>query len=118
MQWGTNIPLVKKIPQKRSFFKTQAELEFITKLLFRRQNEWQGVYTCSSISPTTGFYDTSKLIAARLETVGKENRKLAEYLKSVKDYRGAAGSYSATGDNRFELPATVKVVEEDGFKKL
>lgn len=63
-------------------------------------------------------YDSLSLIKNALMKYGSDNLKISNYLKSVKNYSGAIGTYSATGDNRFELPATVKVVAKDGFKKL
>jgi len=63
-------------------------------------------------------YDTLSLIAAAVDKVGKDNLKIAGYLRNIKDYRGATGAYSATSDNRFNLPAAVKIVTKAGFKKL
>ena len=63
-------------------------------------------------------YDSIKLIAQAVEKSGPDNEKIALFLKSVKDYRGAAGVYSASGDNRFDLPATIKIVTAQGFEKL
>lgn len=39
-------------------------------------------------------------------------------LKTLKDFTGALGTYSATGDNRFTMPSEIKVVTKDGFKRL
>lgn len=41
-----------------------------------------------------------------------------EFLAQLKDFQGALGTYSSSGDNRFTLPAAVKEVTADGFKKL
>ena len=62
-------------------------------------------------------FDTMKLVAEGINKLGKDNKKIAGYLRTLENYRGAAGVYSARGDNRFELPATVKIVTEDGFEK-
>ncbi|MCC6954953.1 MAG: ABC transporter substrate-binding protein [Deltaproteobacteria bacterium] len=43
--------------------------------------------------------------------------KLRQYLHSVKDFTGASGVFSSTDDNRFTLPATVKVVTSNGFEE-
>lgn len=43
---------------------------------------------------------------------------LNRYFHEVQDYKGAMGVFSATSDNLFSLPATLKVVTEEGFKKL
>ncbi|MCB0324946.1 MAG: ABC transporter substrate-binding protein [Bdellovibrionales bacterium] len=58
-------------------------------------------------------YDAVMLIASAL----REQRRLNDYLHTLKEFSGALGTYSATGDNRFTLPATIKVVTEDGFEK-
>lgn len=63
-------------------------------------------------------YDTIQLIAQAVASVGPESAAVAEFLRTVKDYKGAAGTYSATGDGRFTLPVTVKTITEQGFEKL
>jgi ABC-type branched-subunit amino acid transport system substrate-binding protein len=67
---------------------------------------------------TANAFDTLNLLADGLSENDSDNDKLVEFLRGVKNYKGAAGVYSASGDNRFDLPATVKIVTEDGFKKL
>ena len=62
-------------------------------------------------------YDSLKLISAGFERYGADSTRIAEFLHSLKDYSGAAGQYSASGDNRFILPATIKIVTETGFEK-
>ncbi|MCB0358500.1 MAG: ABC transporter substrate-binding protein [Bdellovibrionales bacterium] len=62
-------------------------------------------------------HDAVKLVASALEK-GVDRGKINDYLRSVSNFSGAMGVYSATGDNRFSLPATVKVVTKDGFEKL
>ena len=47
----------------------------------------------------------------------RQKKPLDVFLASLKDFSGALGTYSATGDHRFTLPATVKVVTENGFVK-
>jgi branched-chain amino acid transport system substrate-binding protein len=42
----------------------------------------------------------------------------ADYLRTVKDFHGALGVYSATGDNRFSLPAALLKVTPNGFQPL
>ena len=63
-------------------------------------------------------YDSMQLIFSALEKVGDSSEGIAAYLANVENYVGAAGTYSSSGDNRFTLPATIKVVTKDGFKKL
>lgn len=47
----------------------------------------------------------------------KKKQPLEVYLENVKDFTGGMGTFSSTGDHRFTLPATVKVITEQGFKK-
>ena len=63
-------------------------------------------------------FDAVSLVLEAHNKNSDSTQKMASYLSSIKDFKGAAGVYSATGDNRFTLPAAVKVVMEDGFKKL
>lgn len=59
-------------------------------------------------------YDIVMLIAESI----RKREELNYFLHNVKDFNGALGTFSASGDNRFTLPATVKVVTKDGFEKL
>ena len=43
--------------------------------------------------------------------------KVNDALHTVKDFSGALGTFSSTDDNRFELPAVMKVITKDGFAK-
>jgi len=55
------------------------------------------------------------LILAKSKAAGRSSsQKIAADLHTLKDFTGALGTYSATGDNRFGLPAALKVVAEDG----
>lgn len=63
-------------------------------------------------------FDSVKLIAKGVNAYGNDNEKIVKFLSNVKDYSGALGVYSASGDNRFTLPATIKVVRKNGFEKL
>ena len=63
-------------------------------------------------------YDSLALVAFAAAAFNGNNLLIANHLRELKDYKGAVGLYSATGDNRFALPATLKVVTADGFKKL
>ena len=63
-------------------------------------------------------YDSfNMLIEAGLQNNLREI-EIAKYLASIKDYKGASGEYSATGDNRFTIPAAIKVVGKNGPLKL
>ena len=63
-------------------------------------------------------HDVVSLIAKAVETKRTSGEQLQDFLFSLRDFKGAMGEYSATGDNRFSLPAAVKVVTEKGFEKL
>jgi branched-chain amino acid transport system substrate-binding protein len=63
-------------------------------------------------------YDVINLFVKAFRKYGNDRSMYASFLANLADYQGAAGTYSATGDNRFTLPAAVKVVTMDGFKKL
>lgn len=69
------------------------------------------------IGAANGF-DTIQLIARSLAQVGPDNQKIAQILNTTKDHRGVLGTYSATGDNRFEVPAVLKIVTAEGFEAL
>lgn len=63
-------------------------------------------------------YDTINIIVDGLAKGTKDNVALSDHLNTLKDYAGAAGKYSATGDHRFSLPVAIKEVTADGFKKI
>jgi len=67
---------------------------------------------------TANAYDSLHLLAAGFRQYGKEGNALAQFLRELSDYEGAAGRYSSTGDGRFTLPAAVKVVTAEGFEKV
>ena len=63
-------------------------------------------------------YDAILLLAEALKQ-GKTGPALCQYLRTVKDFsKGAMGTYSASGDNRFTLPVAIKEVTATGFKTL
>lgn len=67
---------------------------------------------------TGNAYDTLRLLAASAALHGVNNDAMRSYLSSLKDYRGAAGKYSASGDNRFFLPAGLRVITVAGFERF
>ena len=62
-------------------------------------------------------YDVLNMLARAVRERGPEGPAVREWLRNVQDYDGALGRYSASGDNRFLLPAVVKVVREHGFER-
>ena len=57
-------------------------------------------------------YDAFALVAETIAKVGEDNQQIAGVLRNTKDFQGAWGTYSATGDGRFDLPAGVQIVPE------
>jgi hypothetical protein len=74
-------------------------------------------YPGASLIIAPNCHDLILMTAAGLRQTN-DKKTLSEFFHSIKDFRGAMGTYSATNDNRFTLPATVKVVTETGFEKL
>ena len=62
--------------------------------------------------------DRFHLLVEGYKRFGRDSEKITEYLSTFKDYHGASGTYSATGDQRFSLPAIIKVIQNNSFKKL
>jgi branched-chain amino acid transport system substrate-binding protein len=63
-------------------------------------------------------FDSVRLFADAVSAVGNDNRQICDFLRKVKNYKGAAGRYSSSGDNRFTLPAALKIVTAKGFERL
>lgn len=68
------------------------------------------------ITANNGFDAISLLATASRH--GTSGETVATFLRTVRDFIGASGKFSATGDNRFSLPAALKYVAQDGFKEL
>lgn len=71
----------------------------------------------ASLFAAANGYDTVLLLvaAAAKEPTSEGTRK---FLATLRDFSGALGTYSASGDNRFTLPAAVKEVTATGFRRL
>lgn len=80
-------------------------------------DEFRSRFPDSSLYGASNGYDIVLLLGAAVEK-GATRAQVNHFLHTVKDFKGALGTYSATTDNRFTLPAAVKVVTEDGFKKV
>lgn len=68
------------------------------------------------VTANNGF-DAVQLLSTASQS-SRSGEDVAKYLRTVRDFAGASGTFSATGDNRFSLAATLKVVLKDGFKEL
>ena len=63
-------------------------------------------------------HDAILLLADAVQKQLTSNTELQNYLYTLKDFSGAMGQFSATGDNRFSFPAVTKIVTDEGFRKL
>lgn len=80
-------------------------------------DEYQKRFPAASVFAAGNGHDALLLLAAAVEK-NPDSQAINSFLHGVKNFNGALGQFSATSDNRFTLPATVKVVTEHGFKKL
>ncbi len=71
----------------------------------------------ASLFAAANGYDTVLLLAEAAKR-DASSEGVRNFLQTLKDFSGALGRYSATGDNRFTLGAAVKEVTKDGFRKL
>lgn len=60
-------------------------------------------------------YDAAMLIAEALKSGGGREH-INTFLHTFRDFSGALGKYSATNDNRFTLPASVKQIRGESFE--
>ena len=63
-------------------------------------------------------YDAMQMIVAGLSDGRAGAREIADYLRSIKGFEGASGIYSASGDNRFTLPSTLRIIQNGEFHPL
>jgi branched-chain amino acid transport system substrate-binding protein len=80
-------------------------------------NEFKAKYPDSSLWGAANGHDAILLFAEALKTQ-TDSAGVNKFLHQVRDFSGALGTYSASGDNRFTLPAALKIVTRDGFKKV
>lgn len=80
-------------------------------------HEFTQKYPNASLFATGNSYDLVLLLAEALKH-GGTSKDVNSFLHSVKDFQGTLGTYSASGDNRFTLPAALKVVTKSGFETL
>lgn len=74
---------------------------------FQGRNPGSTMYTASNC------YDVVRLLfdASR---EGRDGNTIAKYLRGLRNYRAVSGTISATGDNRFSLPTTLKTIDGHG----
>jgi hypothetical protein len=44
--------------------------------------------------------------------IDRSGAAVANYFKNIAGYRGASGTISSSGDNRFKLPIGVKIIKD------
>ncbi len=76
---------------------------------------YQKRFPDASLYTAANGYDAIRLIAAAIED---DSRDINTFLHTVKDFHGALGVFSATDDNKFTLPASLKRVTGNGFEAL
>ncbi|HQH27740.1 MAG TPA: penicillin-binding protein activator [Oligoflexia bacterium] len=79
--------------------------------------KFQQHYPDSSLFGAANGYDLIFLLSAAREH-GTSAESVNFFLHNVKDFHGVLGTFSATGENSFTLPAMLKVVTHDGFAPL
>jgi ABC-type branched-subunit amino acid transport system substrate-binding protein len=82
---------------------------------FRRAFEQK--FPNSSQYTAANGHDAALLLGDAISK-GFDKSNLNKYLQNVKDFRGALGTFSSSGDQRFTLPAAIKVVRQSGFEKV
>jgi branched-chain amino acid transport system substrate-binding protein len=66
-----------------------------------------------SLYTASNCYDAVMLVAHATRS-GKSPDEVVAFLRSIKDYLAASGRVSATSDNRFLLPTTLKTINDKG----
>ncbi|MCB0332640.1 MAG: ABC transporter substrate-binding protein [Bdellovibrionales bacterium] len=80
-------------------------------------NEYEKRFPDDTFYSAPNGYDAIHIIAEGFAR-GGSRESVREFLHSVKDFPGVMGKISASGDNRFNLPAAIKLVTKDGFKLI
>lgn len=77
--------------------------------------EYKERFPGASFYGAANSFDAMIMIAAAFQAA-PSREGIGNYLRSVKNFKGILGTYSATGDGRFDLPAVIKEVTRDGFR--
>jgi len=78
---------------------------------------FQAKYPDSSLFGAGNGHDIV-LLLAKGSKKARRPAEIVSFLANLKDFSGAMGTYSSSGDNRFTLPAAIKEVRGDGFVTL
>lgn len=76
-------------------------------------NEFTTKYPGESYYTANQSYDIIRILADATKE-RKDGASIAQFLQNLKDYPTVSGVISATGDNRFTLPTTLKTLDEHG----
>ena len=79
--------------------------------------EYRSRFPKATIFSAGNCHDIVALLGDALSK-GRAPGEINQYMHQVKDFTGVMGTFSATGDNRFSLPATLKEVTKTGFREL
>lgn len=74
-------------------------------------DEYRKRFPGASTWAAANAHDIALLIGEALKT-GSSREHLRTFFHNVKDFTGATGTFSSSGDNRFTLPAEMRVVPE------
>jgi ABC-type branched-subunit amino acid transport system substrate-binding protein len=96
---------------EKAWFTTAADMEG------NFMREFESLFPKSSKVTASNTFDAVTLQALAGEKASSPEDQI-RYLSQLRDYQGASGKFSSTGDNRFSLPATLKVVSGMEFKPL
>ena len=77
------------------------------------QHEFQSRFPGLSLYTASNSYDTLLLLAQATRS-SDEPEAVANFLRQLRNFRGASGVVSATGDNRFKLPTSLKSIDSSG----
>jgi branched-chain amino acid transport system substrate-binding protein len=63
-------------------------------------------------------YDSLNLLFNAVSAGGRGSSNVATFLKTIKGFHGAVGTYDTSGDSRFNLPAAIKRITQHGFETI
>lgn len=78
--------------------------------------DFQARFPGLSLYTGSNCYDALFLLALATRS-GSEPEAVANFLRQLRDFRGASGVVSATTDNRFKLPTALKSIDSSGEVK-
>ena len=64
------------------------------------------------------LFDVINLMAGQIDKGKTSPENLIDYLGALKDYHGALGTFSSTGEHEFTIPIMLKTIRNGQFEKL